>query len=113
MKVMTLKQFDEYMQEGHFNYSVFVILQLDEAATYLKIAKKHPEKAKKLYGDAYAAQLDALETAEMEQKHGLVIEPVLHYWTTKQQTFAWQIYAQWENYMAHIGRQLKEINFYA
>ncbi len=33
---MTLKEFNEYMQEGHYQYSLFVILQLDEAMEYLK-----------------------------------------------------------------------------
>ena len=33
---MTLKEFNEYMQEGHYQYSLFVILQLDEAVEYFK-----------------------------------------------------------------------------
>ncbi|MFC6785006.1 DnaB-like helicase C-terminal domain-containing protein [Halobaculum halobium] len=37
---MTLKEFNEYMQEGHYQYSLFVILQLDEAVEYFKKANK-------------------------------------------------------------------------
>ena len=37
---MTLKEFNEYMQEGLYQYSLFVILQLDEAAEYLKRRNK-------------------------------------------------------------------------
>ena len=45
---MTLKEFNEYMQEGHYQYSLFVILQLDEAVEYFKKAKHADAGMKKL-----------------------------------------------------------------
>ena len=64
---MTLKEFNEYMQEGHYQYSLFVILQLDEAMEYLKKAQQADTGMKKFwYQWAYVTLVDALETAESE-----------------------------------------------
>ncbi|MFU0844520.1 MAG: HEPN domain-containing protein [Lacticaseibacillus casei] len=64
---MTLKEFNEYMQEGHYQYSLFIILQLDEAMEYLKKAQQADADMKKFwYQWAYVTLVDALETAESE-----------------------------------------------
>ncbi len=47
---MTLKEFNDYMQEGHYQYSLYIILQLDESMEYLKKAKQADADMKKFFG---------------------------------------------------------------
>lgn len=65
--IMTLREFNAYMQEGHYQYSLLVILQLDESMIYLNKAKQADEDNQKFwYQWAHVTLVDALETAESE-----------------------------------------------
>lgn len=55
------------MQEGHYTYTLFVILTLDEAVEYFKKDKTADAGMKKFWNQwAYVTLVDALETAETE-----------------------------------------------
>ncbi|MFD1484661.1 hypothetical protein ACFQ5J_05405 [Lacticaseibacillus baoqingensis] len=97
---MSLQEFDGYMREGGFKYSLLVIAELDEAADHMQLAKRDDSRTE--YARAYAAQLDALETAEFEKQHGQVIEPVLDYLPSKAEKWLRETEKKWQGYLAKI-----------
>lgn len=110
--VMTLREFNAYMQEGHFQYSLLVILQLDEATEYLKKAKKSDQLNQKTwYQWAYVTLVDALETAESEY-YG----ETSAYLPTKETDPITRAYCQntyniWRGYLKKLNVELPEQKF--
>lgn len=110
--LMTLKEFDQAMQQGNYSYSLGVVLCLDAAAFSLKLRKgKSKAYRDELMADAYDWQITGLKQAEMEQKFGKTMEPRLKYMSTPNLVEAWKIYAKWEKYLAKIGRKIERIDF--
>lgn len=110
--VMTLREFNAYMQEGHYRYSLLVILQLDEATECLKKAKTADELSQKFwYQWAYATLVDALEIAESEY-YGETSE----YLPTKEMDPVTRAYCQntyniWREYLKKLNVEIPEQKF--
>lgn len=109
---MTLKEFDEMMQRGQYDYSIAICLDLEAAAYETKEAKKDCMPAMQLAdaGEAYDWQLMALRQAEWESEHGKLIEPRIKYIATTDLMDMWRTYTKWENYLAKIGRRIERID---
>lgn len=110
--VMTLREFNDYMQEGHFKYSLFVILQLDVAAVCLQKAKKADQYSQKYwYQWAYVTLTDALETAESE--HLGITSSHLPIEETDPVTRAYcrNTYNIWRGYLKKLNVDLPEEKF--
>ena len=74
---MNFCEFDGYMVEGGFKYTMLVMANLEVVTMYLDQAKATGWL--KYYEQAYVAQLDGLDVAEFDKKYGPHIEPVIHY----------------------------------
>lgn len=106
--VISLKEFDAMMQEEDLAYSVMILLMLDEAAGYVKKAKRLDNDYwyQKLNGEAYNTQIYALQLAEYEKSCGKIAEQILPVMAMIDESFARGIYTRWRGYLARIGHQL-------
>jgi len=100
--IMTLKEFDDYMQEAGFNYSLLVMVALDEANNEHKAGRDDY---------AYESQIDALDFAESEAANGPTYEPVLKYLSMRDERYLQRIYNTWKSYLSKIGRKIQEVHF--
>lgn len=97
---MNFREFDGYMLEGGFKYTMLVMANLEEAKMYLDQAKATGKP--KYYEQAYVSQLDALDVAEFEKKYGPTIEPVMNYMPAGVRDWLHDIRKRWRKYVMKI-----------
>lgn len=95
--MMNLKEFDDYMTEGGYDYTIMVTQMLEQAAREAKDGE---------VGKSTASQLDALDMAAWEHDHGKIIEPVVKILRIGDEQFVRDNYKKWRGYLAHVGKKI-------
>ncbi len=106
---MKMSTFNEVMHEGGYEYSIGVILYLDDALVRLKdakMARQLPEHSDELKHEAADMQLEALQLAKEEKQTGKLFESMKNAFHPRDILKINKTLKKWQPVLKHLGVEI-------